>query len=68
VQEVIELQMSMLGSSRSSAASAQVPALIQYAWAIRAGGVFAVVIGAGSLVIPWINALVYRRAALRDSE
>ncbi|HVJ87934.1 MAG TPA: hypothetical protein VM452_19885 [Caulifigura sp.] len=36
------------------------PILVRYAAYIRAGSIFAIVIGIGSLVIPWINAVVYR--------
>jgi len=63
VRELVELQTGMLGLANSASAARPASLMTQYAWAFRSGGVFAIVIGAGSLVIPWINALVYRRPA-----
>jgi hypothetical protein len=58
--QLVEFQARMAGLGHASQAD-RFAFTTDYAWAIRAGGVFVLVLGAGLLVIPWINALVFRR-------
>jgi hypothetical protein len=58
--QLLQMQARMVGLEQAMRDD-RISLVTDYAWVIRASGVFVLVLGSGLLVVPWINALVFRR-------